>query len=65
MDLGRVYAVITKDTTEIWEITKEDATPHSFHVHDVRFQVLPVNGERPPAELSGWKDRCCWHLTRR
>jgi blue copper oxidase len=56
MDMGRIDAVVTKDTTEIWEITKEDGTPHSFHVHDVQFQVLSVGGEAPPAELSGWKD---------
>ncbi|MGN9906013.1 multicopper oxidase family protein [Phytohabitans sp. LJ34] len=56
MDMGRIDAVVTKDTTEIWEITKEDGTPHSFHVHDVQFQVLSVGGEPPPAELSGWKD---------
>jgi FtsP/CotA-like multicopper oxidase with cupredoxin domain len=56
MDLGRIDAVVTKDTTEIWEITKEDGTPHSFHVHDVQFQVLSVGGEAPPPELSGWKD---------
>jgi blue copper oxidase len=56
MDMGRIDAVVTKDTTEIWEITREDGTPHSFHVHDVQFQVLSVGGESPPAELSGWKD---------
>jgi blue copper oxidase len=56
MDMGRIDAVVTKDTTEVWEITKEDGTPHSFHVHDVQFQVLSVGGEAPPAELSGWKD---------
>jgi FtsP/CotA-like multicopper oxidase with cupredoxin domain len=56
MDMGRIDAVVTKDTTEVWEITKEDGTPHSFHVHDVQFQVLSVGGESPPAELSGWKD---------
>ncbi|GAA4693773.1 multicopper oxidase domain-containing protein [Phytohabitans rumicis] len=57
MDMGRIDAVVTRDTTEIWEITKRgDGTAHSFHVHDVQFQVLSVDGERPPAELGGWKD---------
>ncbi|WP_173056749.1 multicopper oxidase family protein [Phytohabitans houttuyneae] len=56
MDMSRIDAVVTKDTTEVWEITKEDGTAHSFHVHDVQFQVLSVGGAPPPAELSGWKD---------
>jgi FtsP/CotA-like multicopper oxidase with cupredoxin domain len=25
-------------------------------VHDVQFQVLSVDGGKPPAELGGWKD---------
>jgi len=32
------------------------ALPHSFHVHDVQFQVLSIGGEAPPAELTGRKD---------
>ena len=31
-------------------------TPHSLHVHDVRFQVLDVDGEPPSPALSGWQD---------
>ncbi|MGI5211690.1 multicopper oxidase family protein [Plantactinospora sp. CA-290183] len=56
MDLGRIDAVVTRDSTEIWEINKVDGTPHSFHVHDVQFQVLSVAGREPPPELRGWKD---------
>ena len=56
MDMGRVDAVITKNTTEVWEVENAHGTPHSFHVHDVQFQVLSVNGQAPPPELSGWKD---------
>ncbi|MGH3715963.1 MAG: multicopper oxidase family protein [Micromonosporaceae bacterium] len=56
MALDRLDAVVTKDTTEIWEVTNADGTPHSFHVHDVQFQVLSVDGGAPPPQLSGWKD---------
>ncbi|MFI6316472.1 multicopper oxidase family protein [Nonomuraea sp. NPDC050556] len=56
MDMGRVDTVVTKDTTEVWEITNIDDLPHNFHVHDVQFQVLTVAGRKPPPELSGWKD---------
>jgi len=56
IDLDRVDAVVTKDTTEVWRVRNGHDTPHSFHVHDVQFQVLTVDGRRPPAYLSGWKD---------
>ncbi|MEQ4301657.1 multicopper oxidase domain-containing protein [Plantactinospora sp. B6F1] len=56
MDMDRIDFAVTRDTTEIWEIKKLDGIPHSFHVHDVQFQVLSVDGREPPPELRGWKD---------
>ncbi|MFI5906926.1 multicopper oxidase family protein [Dactylosporangium sp. NPDC051541] len=56
MDMSRADAVVVKDTTEVWNVANGHDTPHSFHIHDVQFQVLQVNGQPPPPELSGWKD---------
>jgi FtsP/CotA-like multicopper oxidase with cupredoxin domain len=56
MDMDRIDVVTTVDTTEIWEITNQSELPHSFHVHDVQFAVLGIDGRKPPPELSGWKD---------
>nr|BFE63061.1 multicopper oxidase domain-containing protein [Dactylosporangium thailandense] len=56
MDMGRVDAVVVKDTVEVWNVSNGHDTPHSFHIHDVQFQVLTVDGHAPPPELSGWKD---------
>src|SRR5262249_37492 len=56
MAMTRVDAVVTKGTTEIWAVHNGHDTPHSFHIHDVQFQVLSVDGGAPPAELGGWKD---------
>ncbi|HCT76377.1 MAG TPA: copper oxidase [Micromonosporaceae bacterium] len=56
MDMDRIDFVATKDTTEIWEVSNNDGDPHSFHVHDVQFQILSHNGAPPPPHLSGWKD---------
>lgn len=56
MDPRRIDARVGKDTTEIWEVRSGDGTLHTFHVHDVQFQVLSVDGRKPPPELSGWKD---------
>ena len=48
MAADRVDAVVTKDTVEVWRVRNGHDTPHSFHVHDVQFQVLTVAGRRPP-----------------
>jgi FtsP/CotA-like multicopper oxidase with cupredoxin domain len=56
MDMDRIDAAVEAGSTEIWEITGQDGTPHNFHVHGVSFQVLSVNNGAPPPELSGWKD---------
>jgi blue copper oxidase len=56
MDGGRVDAAVTKGTVEVWTLTNRDGQHHSFHVHDVQFQVLTIGGKAPPAELGGWKD---------
>lgn len=56
MDAYRIDEVVERDTTEIWEINNPGNTPHNFHVHDVQFQVLDIDGREPTAELAGWKD---------
>ena len=56
MDLGRADVVATVDTSEVWTVRNSNPLPHSFHVHDTQFRVLDVDGEAPPARLSGWKD---------
>jgi blue copper oxidase len=56
MDMSRIDFAVTKGSTEVWEVTALDGTPHNFHVHDVQFQVLSVGGKPPPPELRGWKD---------
>ncbi|MFC7531999.1 multicopper oxidase family protein [Actinoplanes sp. GCM10030250] len=57
MEGARVDAVVTRDTTEVWTVRNGHGTPHSFHLHDVQFQVLSRTGGEPvPPSLSGWKD---------
>ncbi|WP_049788379.1 multicopper oxidase domain-containing protein [Isoptericola variabilis] len=56
MDMGRVDEVATVGTTEVWEVRSIVPMPHSFHVHDVQFAVLSVDGREPPPELAGRKD---------
>jgi bilirubin oxidase len=56
MDMDRIDESVTVDTTEIWELSNASDDYHNFHVHDVQFQVVAVDGHAPPVELSGWKD---------
>ncbi|QPZ37915.1 multicopper oxidase family protein [Paramicrobacterium chengjingii] len=56
MKMDRIDAVATVNTTEIWNVLNEMPAPHNFHVHDVQFQVLSVDGMPPSPELAGWKD---------
>jgi FtsP/CotA-like multicopper oxidase with cupredoxin domain len=47
---------VAVDTTEIWEITNGSGNPHSFHVHDVQYRILDMDGRAPPIQLRGPKD---------
>lgn len=56
MDMERVDEVVEAGATEIWTVTNADGGSHNFHVHDVQFQVLDIDGREPPPHLRGWKD---------
>jgi len=44
------------NAVEIWEIVNETNYAHPFHIHDVQFFILDIDGVPPPPELSGKKD---------
>jgi len=56
MDMERIDFAVPAQSVEIWEVINEHTQPHNFHVHDVQFQVLDIDGQAPPPELAGWKD---------
>lgn len=56
MDMERIDVVVPVGSTEIWEVRNDANTYHNFHVHDVHFAVLDIDGQPPPPELQGWKD---------
>lgn len=56
MRMDHVNEVVELGDTEVWEVSSAGGEPHSFHVHDVQFRVLSVNGRPPGPELSGLKD---------
>ena len=44
------------NNTEIWQITNSGNFGHPFHIHDVEFNIISVNGVAPTAAQAGWKD---------
>jgi FtsP/CotA-like multicopper oxidase with cupredoxin domain len=56
MEMARIAEVVEVGATEVWEVENTSGTPHSFHVHDVRFRIIEYAGERPPPALAGLKD---------
>ncbi|SEK19770.1 multicopper oxidase family protein [Rhodococcus maanshanensis] len=56
MDMNRIDFSPTVDTTEVWTVRNVDDWPHNFHVHDVQFQIIDIDGSPPPPALAGWKD---------
>jgi FtsP/CotA-like multicopper oxidase with cupredoxin domain len=56
MESGRIDETVEVDRLERWVVTNTMDLPHSFHVHDVQFQIASIAGAPPPPELAGWKD---------
>jgi FtsP/CotA-like multicopper oxidase with cupredoxin domain len=54
-DLVRIDEEVAIGTTEIWEIFSIGMV-HPFHLHGASFRIFSVNGQSPPAHLTGWKD---------
>ncbi|CAM5257364.1 multicopper oxidase [Streptomyces spiroverticillatus] len=56
MDMRHIDETVTRGTAEVWTVRNEDGVPHNFHVHDVQFRVLSVDGKAPTGMLRGAKD---------
>jgi blue copper oxidase len=60
MDMKRIDFAALRGETEIWTVKNVRQgmmnVVHSFHVHDVQFRILDINGTPPPPHLSGPKD---------
>lgn len=57
MDMNRIDEVVTAGSTEIWEVSNpRDDMYHNFHIHGVHFEILQLNGNKPPSRYRGLKD---------
>lgn len=55
-DMEIINFEIPLNNTEIWELTNMTAIAHPFHIHDVQFYILDINGNPPPTNMKGRKD---------
>ncbi|WP_367320663.1 multicopper oxidase family protein [Streptomyces sp. HUAS ZL42] len=46
----------TLGAKEIWTITNATQLEHSFHLHDVPYQLIEINGAEPTGVELGWYD---------
>jgi FtsP/CotA-like multicopper oxidase with cupredoxin domain len=56
MDMDRIDESAALGATEIWEVRNGNPFPHNFHIHDVQFQILSIDGVKPPDHLADRKD---------
>lgn len=55
-DMMMINQFVPFENTEIWTLTNNTPIAHPFHIHDVQFYVLDINGATPPLNLQGRKD---------
>jgi len=55
-DMDSINQIVYLNTTEIWTLTNGTMVAHPFHIHDIQFFVVDINGNPPPPEYAGYKD---------
>ncbi len=51
-----INIIVNLNDIEIWQLTNSTMVAHPFHIHDIEFYVLDINGLPPPPEYQGLKD---------
>lgn len=55
MDMARIDEVVPAGAREVWELDNITFS-HNFHIHEVVFRILDIDGDQPPGHLRGPKD---------
>jgi bilirubin oxidase len=55
-DMMMINHIIQLNDIEVWTLQNNTPIAHPFHIHDVPFYILDINGIAPPPELAGRKD---------
>lgn len=56
MDMNVINDTVRLDDIEVWSIINNTDEAHPWHIHDVQFYILDINGMPPPPTLAGRKD---------
>ncbi len=56
MDMAVFNDTVLLDDIEVWTLINETDIAHPWHIHDIQFFVLDINGNQPPPHLRGRKD---------
>ncbi len=54
--MDSINVVTFLDNKEIWKLVNKTLVAHPFHIHDIQFFVLDINGVPPPPQYQGLKD---------
>lgn len=55
-NMDSINIITYLNNVEIWKLTNATMVAHPFHIHDVQFFVLDINGSSPPPQYQGLKD---------
>lgn len=55
-NMSRIDQTVSLNDVEIWTLINRTMVAHPFHIHDVQFFILDINGLAPSAEKAGRKD---------
>ena len=56
MDMAVINDTVILDDIEVWTLINSTEEAHPWHIHDVQFYILDINGNPPPPHLAGRKD---------
>ncbi len=54
--MDSINQTVYLNDTEIWTLINLTQVSHPFHIHDIQFQIVDINGGPVPANQQGWKD---------
>lgn len=55
-NMSRIDQNVSLNDVEIWTLINRTMVAHPFHIHDVQFFILDINGVPPSSEKAGRKD---------
>ncbi|HHZ96845.1 MAG TPA: bilirubin oxidase [Flavobacteriales bacterium] len=55
-DINVINEVVQLGDKEVWTIVNQSMIFHPFHIHNIQFNILEINGNPPLPHQQGWND---------